>query len=309
MSFEVQTELVRVRFWGVRGSIPTPGPSTVRYGGNTSCVTLEVPGHDLFIFDAGSGIRELGLALLREKRLPLSARLLLTHTHWDHIQGFPFFTPAFIPGNTITVYGAPEGEGGVAGALNGQMVHRYFPISLDQLGATLAFQHAAAGQHEIDGLHVTTAPLIHSSACLGYRVEGGGYVVTYLTDAEPRRVDGQIVFDPGMLSLASGSDVLIHDAQYTDAEYPAKIGWGHCPIGYVVDLALEARARKLVLFHHDPTRTDDQLDALLAEARARVAASGATLDVIAAAEGTEITLPVRDGHRQGAQPALVRAAG
>lgn len=299
---EASGEVVRVRFWGVRGSIPAPGPDTVRYGGNTSCVSLEAPGHDLIIFDAGSGIRALGLSIMREKRLPLSAHLLLTHTHWDHIQGFPFFVPAFIPGNCLHVYGNVEGEGGVRGALEGQMVHRYFPVGLGQLGASLAFTDLPHGAHDVAGMRVVVAPLYHSSVTVGYRVETPGGTVVFLTDAEPRRQGEQIVIEPEMVALAADADVLIHDAQYTDDEYPSKIGWGHSPAGYVVDVAAAAKARHVVLFHHDPLRTDAQLDAIVAEARRRAAGHGRELRVDAAWEGMEISLPPRGKKRPAGRP-------
>lgn len=294
--------VARVRFWGVRGSIPTPGPDTVRFGGNTSCVTLDAPDIDggstgkpgTIVFDAGSGIRPLGFALLREKGPPLRAHLLLSHTHWDHIQGFPFFVPAFIPGNQISVYGCTEGEGGIRGALEGQMAHRYFPVALSQLGATLDFTDVTHGEQTIGGVTVSVAPLNHSSTTVGYRVETGGRSVVYLTDAEPRRDGDHTVVDPAMLSLAAGADLLIHDAQYTDEEYPTKVGWGHSPIGYVVDFALSAAVRHLVLFHHDPLSTDQKIDAMLAGARERAAAAGAMMQVDAAAEGAEILLPLLD---------------
>ena len=261
----------------MRGSIPAPGADTVRYGGNTSCVTLESPliepGEDgkpgFAIFDAGSGIRALAMHLLREKRLPIRAHLFLTHTHWDHIQGFPFFVPALIPGNHLSVYGNPEGEGGVEAALEGQMVHRYFPIGLKQMAAKLDFHQLKHGEHLIAGMQVTVAPLVHSSVTVGYRVEIGGRSVVYLTDAEARRVDDQITIDPVMLGLAAGADLLIHDAQYTDEEYPSKVGWGHSPLGYVVDFARAAGVRHLVLFHHDPLSSDAKLDSLQQIARER----------------------------------------
>jgi phosphoribosyl 1,2-cyclic phosphodiesterase len=286
---EGQQDTVRVRFWGVRGSIPSPGPDTVRYGGNTSCVTLEAPGHDLVIFDAGSGIRQLGASLIREKRLPVRAHLFLTHTHWDHIQGFPFFVPALIPGNHISIYGNTEGDGDALGALQGQMEHRYFPIALHQLAGTVDFTHLEHGEHEVAGMRVTVAPLHHSSVTVGFRVEIAGREVVYLTDAEPRRVNDQITIDPIMLGLAAGADVLIHDAQYTDEEYPGKIGWGHSPLGYVVDFARVAAVKQLVLFHHDPTSSDTKIDGLLESARTH--ARGAFC-VLAAREGMEIALPV-----------------
>jgi phosphoribosyl 1,2-cyclic phosphodiesterase len=289
---------LRVRFWGVRGSIPSPGADTIRYGGNTSCVTLESdaiepdasgkPG--FVIFDAGSGIRSLAMSLLRNKQLPIRAHLFLTHTHWDHIQGFPFFVPALIPGNHISVYGNPEGEGGVEAALDGQMQHRYFPIGLKQMAAKLDFHQLESGEHEIAGMHVTVAPLFHSSVTVGYRVEIGGRSVVYLTDAEPRRVDDQVTIDPVMLGLAAGADILIHDAQYTDEEYPAKIGWGHSPIGYVVDFARAAGVRHLILFHHDPLSSDAKLDIIQQAARDR---AGGEFLVTAAYEGMELTLESR----------------
>ena len=293
---------VRVRFWGVRGSIPSPGPDTLRYGGNTSCVTLEAPGISgvegatdpkpgTIVFDAGSGLRGFGMSLIREKRLPARVHLLLTHTHWDHIQGFPFFVPALIPGNHVSVYGNVEGEGGVAGALEGQMAHRYFPIALGQMAARLDFHDLEHGEHEVAGVRLTVAPLFHSSVTVGYRVEAQGRCVVYLTDAEPRRVDDKIVIDPVMLGLAAGADVLIHDAQYTDEEYPGKIGWGHSPTRYVVDVAAAAGVKRLVLFHHDPMSSDARLDAMLQTAREHAAAIGAAMDIDCAAEGMEIELP------------------
>ncbi|HEU5318531.1 MAG TPA: MBL fold metallo-hydrolase [Chloroflexota bacterium] len=303
---------VRVRFWGVRGSIPSPGPDTVRYGGNTSCVSLEAPTIDgsapdkpgIAILDAGSGIRSLAMSLLRDKRLPVRAHLFLTHTHWDHIQGFPFFVPALIPGNHISVYGSVEGEDGVCGALSGQMEHRYFPIALKQMAATLDFHDLSHGEHALAGMGVTVAPLFHSSVTTGYRFDLGGRSVVYLTDAEPRRSDDQIVVDPVMLGLAAGSDVLIHDAQYTDEEYPAKIGWGHSPLGYVVDFAVAAGTKRLILFHHDPMSSDAKLDAYQDLARARAAGR---VEVDAAYEGMEIALPFLVGKRAQVEGALVAA--
>ena len=303
---------VRIRFWGVRGSIPSPGPDTVRYGGNTSCVSLEAPSIEgiapdkagLVILDAGSGIRSLAMSLLRDKRLPIRAHLFLTHTHWDHIQGFPFFVPALIPGNHISVYGAVEGADGVGGALAGQMEHRYFPIALKQMAAKLDFQDLAHGEYTLAGLGVTVAPLFHSSVTTGYRFEIGGRSVVYLTDAEPRRSEDQIVVDPVMLGLATGADLLIHDAQYTDEEYPAKIGWGHSPLGYVVDFAVAAGAKRLILFHHDPMSSDAKLDAYQDGARARAAGR---VHVDAAFEGMEIALPFIVGKGAAVGEALAAA--
>jgi len=310
---------VRLRFWGVRGSIPSPGLETARYGGNTSCITLEIPSPDgpgglegpggeagspaLFILDAGTGIRSLGIDLLRNKRLPITAYLFLSHTHWDHIQGFPFFAPAFIPGNHIIVHGGMGSDNELASVLTGQMLHRYFPVSLSELGAVIQFQRTEPGEHKIAGAHITVAELHHPGETVGYRFDVGGLAVAYCTDTEPYPdpdgPDGPAhpPIDENVLRLAKGADILIHDAQYTDAEYVTKVGWGHShsPLRYVVRTAIEAQVKQLILFHHDPIRTDDHLDAFLAEARAMAREVGASIQIDAAAEGMEILLPVKTG--------------
>jgi len=298
--------MVRVRFWGVRGSIPTPGFATARYGGNTPCVTVEArtPGSapdEVFILDAGSGIRLLGLDLLRQKRWPVRAHVLLTHTHWDHIQGFPFFAPAFIPGNEIVVYGAAGSEEDLQTALAGQMLHRYFPVSLDQLGATLRFVPVQPGTYQIGTARVTVARLNHPGETVGYRVEVGGRSVAYVTDCEPCGSVPDLQMDPPVLELARDADVLIHDAQYTDAEYPSKVGWGHSPVSFVVDVALAVRAKRLALFHHDPLRDDAQMDALVEQAREGARQRGNAVKVEAALEGATVEL----GEMEAISPAGV----
>lgn len=265
----------------------------MRYGGNTACVTVEAGG-DLFIFDAGSGIRLLGVHLLQQQLLPIKAHLLLTHTHWDHIQGFPFFVPAFIPGNELNIYGPSGTDVGLADALSGQMLHVYFPVRLDQLGAALHFHHVPAGDGElhIGAARVLAAPLCHTGPTIGYRLEIAGRSIAYVTDTEPLRDDaGALRLDPAALRLAQDVDILIHDAQYTDAEYPSKVGWGHSPLSYVLRLAVEARAKRLVLFHHDPLRTDDQLETMVAELRQHAGQTAPTVTVDAAAEGVALHLP------------------
>jgi phosphoribosyl 1,2-cyclic phosphodiesterase len=306
-SVDSQLQHARLRFWGVRGSVPAPGAETARYGGNTSCVTLEFspPGATegppaLFILDAGTGIRPLGISLMREKRIPLDAHLFLSHTHWDHIQGFPFFAPAFVPGNRIFVHGGAGTDEELAAVLSGQMLHRYFPVSLSQLGSEIRFQHTVPGVHEIAGARIAVAELHHPGSTVGYRFEVGGRSIAYCTDTEPHPdpdgPDGPALppIDPNVLLLARDADVLIHDAQYTDAEYLAKIGWGHSPVSYAVRTAIAANVARLILFHHDPTRLDADVDVLLEEARAQVRAAGATVIVDAAAEGMEIPLPLAE---------------
>jgi phosphoribosyl 1,2-cyclic phosphodiesterase len=281
---------VRVRFWGTRGSIATPGPSTVRYGGNTSCVELRSDAGSLVVFDCGTGARELGRAVAKDAA---EGVILLSHTHWDHIQGLPFFEPLFGTGHWA-IYG-PRGLGTTLDqTLAGQMNYQYFPVALDQLDANITYHELVEGTFEIDDLVVHTQYLNHPALTLGYRIECNGAAVCYLADHEP--------FDP---SLAEGgdfqtspmdarhvqfmrdADVVIHDAQYTAAEYPAKAGWGHSPIEYVVEAACAAGVGRTVLFHHDPGRDDAMVDDLVT--RAAMQAAGRT-SIIAAAEGAALDI-------------------
>lgn len=288
---------VQIQFWGVRGSIPSPGPDTVYYGGNTSCVTVEAPGHNLFIFDAGSGIRTFGQMLVKERRLPITAHLFLSHTHWDHIQGFPFFAPAFAPGNRLVIHGGAGTDSDLSEALEGQMLHQYFPVRLTELGAELRFQHVALGRNFIDGVALTAALLHHPGMAVGYRLDIGGVSLAYVTDTEPPGELADLSPDPAVLELAQDVDVLIHDAQYTDEEYPAKAGWGHSPIGYVMNLAAQARAKRLLLFHHDPARTDAQLNQILEVSRQKARSLYPALQIDAAREGMRVALtPAQPGH-------------
>lgn len=248
-----------VRFWGVRGSIPSPGPHTVRYGGNTPCVEIQAGGERL-IFDGGTGLRVLGEELL--KHLPITAHLFFTHTHWDHIQGFPFFQPAFIPGNCFHIYGVPGTDGhSIQQCLNDQMLHPNFPVPLQIMAGALKFHDLGPGEMtNIADATITNQRLNHPGGGVGYRVEWRGQVVSYITDTEhyPDKLD------PSALSLAHQADVMIYDATYTDAEYystaQSKVGWGHSTWQEAVKLAEIAQVKHLILFHHDPTHDDEFLD-------------------------------------------------
>ena len=248
-----------IHFWGVRGSIPCPGAETVRYGGNTPCIEMRVGGQRL-IFDGGTGLRVLGQYLLGQ--MPVKANLLFTHSHWDHIQGFPFFVPAFIPGNRFHIYGAIAPNGStIEQRLNDQMLHPNFPVPLQIMAAQLEFHDINIGDVlEFGEVKVNTALLNHPGEAVGYRVSWNGYAAAYVTDTEhlPDRLDDNVLF------LAHNADVLIYDATYTDEEYhspkSSKVGWGHSTWQEAVKVAKAANVKRLVIFHHDPLHNDDFLD-------------------------------------------------
>ncbi len=291
---------MRVRFWGTRGSVPTPGTTTVRYGGNTSCVEVRANDGTLVVLDCGTGAIPLGRALLAEHQDPIHGALLIGHTHWDHIQGFPFFAPLFIPGHHWEIYG-PDGLGRQIGrGLEGQMVYEHFPVSLDDLNALAKIHHLREGVFEVGSIRVTTQYLNHPVFTLGYRLEVDGTTLVYATDFEPfslHPLDAPVGTMPlhhedrRHIRFLEGADLIIHDSQYTLDEFPAKSGWGHMPIERSVDYALLAGAKRLALFHHDPIRDDASIDRLYTYACDRATAAGGGLDIDAAAEGQEIALP------------------
>ncbi|HEY9866357.1 MAG TPA: MBL fold metallo-hydrolase [Candidatus Obscuribacterales bacterium] len=249
-----------VHFWGVRGSIACPGSETVRYGGNTPCVEMRV-GSERLIFDGGTGLRVLGQSLLSQ--MPVTGHLFFSHYHWDHIQGFPFFVPAFIKINTFYIYGtiAPDGST-VQHRLNDQMLHPNFPVPLQIMGADLKFVDINVGKSIkiSDDIVVETALLNHPGEAVGYRVNWRNYAAAYVSDTEhfPDRLDENVLF------LARNADVLIYDATYSDEQYHAektsKVGWGHSTWQEAVKVAKAANVKRLVIFHHDPLHNDDLMD-------------------------------------------------
>jgi CheY-like chemotaxis protein/phosphoribosyl 1,2-cyclic phosphodiesterase len=301
---------MRIRFWGTRGSLAKPGPTTVRYGGNTSCVEVRTADGTLITLDCGTGAHGLGQVLAAEGPQPVHGHLLITHTHWDHIQGFPFFAPLFVPSNVWDIY-APGGLGKrLEETLAGQMEYAYFPVTLEQLGATIRYHDLIEGAFDVGGAHVLARYLNHPGLTLGYRLQAGGAVVIYATDHEPHASPqseassasgaGFHVLpvhheDQSHIEFLRGADLVIHDAQYTAAEYPQKVGWGHSPMEYAVDMALAADVKRLALFHHDPTHDDDMLDHLVDVCRQRVAARHGGLEVFGAAEGLVIELSEGEG--------------
>ena len=248
-----------VRFWGVRGSIACPGPETVRYGGNTSCIEMQIAGQRL-IFDGGTGLRVLGQSLLRET--PLEGHLFFTHSHWDHIQGFPFFVPAFIKGNKFNIYGAIAPNGStIEQRLNDQMLHPNFPVPLQIMGADLTFCDIAIGETvQLGDVVVENALLNHPGEAVGYRVTWNGHSVAYVSDTEhfTDRLDEHVLW------LSNEADLLIYDSTYTDEEYhsdkSSKVGWGHSTWQEAVKVAKAANVKKLVIFHHDPLHSDSFMD-------------------------------------------------
>lgn len=251
-----------VRFWGVRGSIPCPGPNTVRYGGNTSCIELFIrQTNNRIIIDAGSGIRELGnhirhtLSINKDK----SIKIFLTHTHWDHIMGFPFFAPMYMADASIKIFGPRASDkDSLEEIVGGQWTYNYFPVLHKDLAASVEYVELKEGEYEIgDGLILRTKLLSHPIACLGYRFEYGEKSFCTVYDTEPFENIWDIV------EFVKGTDLLIHDAQYTEDEYTAaRIGWGHSHMEYALEIGSKARVKRLAFFHHDPDRTDEELDKL-----------------------------------------------
>jgi phosphoribosyl 1,2-cyclic phosphodiesterase/CheY-like chemotaxis protein len=294
----------RVKFWGVRGSIPVPGSSTVGYGGNTSCVEVRADG-EIIILDAGSGMRELGIALEEEfGARPIRCTLLISHTHWDHIQGLPFFLPAYQRKNSLRVLGYEGARASLAAVLAGQMETSFFPVSLRDMPSSISIEELKELEFTIGKVKVQARFVNHPGICVGYRLATTNGTIAYFPDNEPyevlkltqRRSDSDearaFAADARskLVEFLRGTDILIIDAQYTDEEYAAKIGWGHGSLSSAVSLAIDAEIRKLFLFHHDPNHDDKMVENMVEAARMLVLESGRPIEVEAAREGAEIWL-------------------
>ncbi len=294
---------VRFKFWGVRGSIATPGPETVFYGGNTSCVEVRADG-EIIILDAGTGIRPLGLKLAEEfKETPLQLTLLLTHTHWDHIQGLPFFVPAYNPRNTVRILGYQGAKQGLDVTLGAQMDSQYFPIGLKEVPGNLSIEELREMEFTVGRVPVRATFVNHPGICVGYRLNTSAGSIVYIPDNEPlhrmflgkadidaRTTEYAADQDSQLAEFIHAADVLIMDSQYSAAEYEAHIGWGHACVDDVTALAMRARVKQLFLFHHDPTHDDDRISRMLAHTRQLVAEAGSSLHMEAAREGMEVVL-------------------
>jgi phosphoribosyl 1,2-cyclic phosphodiesterase len=295
--------MMKVRFWGTRGSIATPGASTMRYGGNTSCVELR-SGKHIIVFDAGTGIRDLGNLLLKEfANEPLTIHVFISHTHWDHIQGFPFFLPAYEPKNTIHLYGPPGRDKSLDTILKIQMDSDYFPVELGSMSAKVHI-HEMREDVTVGELSVRHFYLNHPALCLSYRVSDGKSSVVYATDNEPyqntlfrhsqggdKATDFPVYLDEKFVDFLTGADLLIGEAQYTAEEYKEKRGWGHSPLESVVRFAVQANVKTFALFHHDPMHDDNFVDGMVQEAKQATAVLDGKTECIGAREGLEIVVP------------------
>jgi len=284
-----------VTFWGTRGSIPTPGAYTARYGGNTPCVAVEGAGGRLVILDAGTGIRALGRKLVAEQNGSVQAEILLSHAHWDHIQGLPYFKPFFAPGNAVRIWGSRQGDVSLDEILRQQMHPAVFPVPLDALSAKLSVEHVEGAEFSIGEFSVRPMKLRHPGTTLGYRLTpvAGGPSMAYVTDNElgsGGSYDTPASWRKNFVEFLRGVELLIHDAMYTPEELDSHRGWGHSTFEEAVAIAAEAGVRRLVLFHHEPEHDDAAMDALLAKARSVAQRAGGPGEVLAAQEGLQLTL-------------------
>jgi phosphoribosyl 1,2-cyclic phosphodiesterase len=297
---------MKLKFWGVRGSIPTPGKATVKYGGNTPSLELRLDNDELVILDAGTGIRGLGDYLIAGGE-SIHAYLLITHPHWDHIQGFPFFKPALISGNEITIIGTERKEVNLQRIIADQMNRIYFPVQLNELKAKIHFRPIVEEEFDIYDVHVRTAYVNHPGFTVGYRLEYKGKTLVYISDNEPfdreaahRMTNFEKVVldkyaamqgDPNqrVFDFARGADILIHDCTYTPEEYVDKVGWGHSHYLFTLKVAAEANVKHLVLFHHDPNHTDQKIDDIFEKCKKEIKTKSFKFECTPASEGMELS--------------------
>jgi phosphoribosyl 1,2-cyclic phosphodiesterase len=282
--------MMKIRVWGSRGSICAPGPQTIRYGGNTACVEVQTGAGKTIVLDAGSGLRLFGKELLRVKWTK-EVTLLFTHAHWDHLMGFPFFTPAYLPGYTITLSGGPMAQDTIRKYLTRQMEPPFFPVDFSIMRAKFLFGcHCQNGQcpGTLDAAanqQCNAIPLSHPNGGFGYSFSEQGRKFVFLTDNELGVAHAGSASRDEYVEFCRGADLLFHDAQYTEKEYRVTRGWGHSTFAEAVDLALDAGVRRLGLYHHDPDRTDDALDEQVAFCQARIKQRGSDMECFAVGEG------------------------
>lgn len=279
---------IRVRFWGVRGTLTVPGEKTVRYGGNTACVSCELPKGDLLILDAGSGLKVLSDHLQRDNGARIQGRILLTHPHWDHLHALPFFAPLYVRGSELEICGPATGGLSTNELVSAQLDGIYFPVTLDQLLARVYFRDLVEGVHDFGGYEVRALRLQHPGNCLGYRIDWKGSSICYLTDHEILSAEDDhlsVCNRERWRNFVRGADMLVADTTYTENEYEARHGWGHATVERVVRDAAEADVQSLYLFHHDPDQDDDAIDRKLEVARETARSLGSKLRCVAPREG------------------------
>jgi phosphoribosyl 1,2-cyclic phosphodiesterase/ActR/RegA family two-component response regulator len=282
-----------VNFYGVRGTLPVPGPNSLRYGGNTNCVTIQIAQKHFLIFDAGTGIKVLSDTLLKENSLPIKANLFITHPHYDHINGIPFFVPLYLKGNHFDIYGPNQGDLSIESLLNNQMENVYFPVTMKEFIADLNFHNLTEENFQIDDLRVQTILLNHPGRCIGYRIDYQNKSFCYVTDNElylensPHYSQHEV---DRLIRFIKEADLLLVDATYSDEEYAKKIGWGHSCVSRVVDIADKANVKLMGLYHHDLNEFDNDIDNKLKHAQELLQKRNSKTKCIAPAEGSSIII-------------------
>lgn len=290
---EIINKEATIQFWGVRGTLPVSGEDTLVYGGNTNCVTLSLGKKYFFIFDAGTGIKKLSNYLIQQKRFPITAHIFISHAHYDHINGLPFFVPLYIKGNEFEFLGTPSGDISVEQMISGQMDSIYFPITVKEFAAKTSYRDLSEEIFNIGDVQIQTMLLNHPGKCLGYRIQYNNKVFCYITDHELYLENvpyyNQFEVDR-LIHFIEGADVLVIDSTYTDSEYISKIGWGHSCVSRVADIADKAKIKLLCLYHHDPDQFDRQIDFKVQEARSILQTHHSETRCIAPREGEKISI-------------------
>jgi len=280
-------DYIELAFWGIRGTLPVPGKKSIKYGGNTSCVSLEFSRGNFFIFDAGTGIKELSDSMLQKNRFPIEAKIFISHPHWDHINALPFFVPLYIQGNEFEICGPAQGDATIDDLISGQMDGVHFPIKIKEFSARVHFRDLTEGEFEVDGIKIQTMLLNHPGHCLGYRIKYKTRSICYVTDNELYQEASPYYNknnEKKLIDFVKDADVLITDCTYTDREYENKVTWGHSCTGQVTDLAYRADVKKLFLVHHDPDHTDADIDTKLDTAKSLLNRKNARTRVFAPKE-------------------------
>jgi len=279
---------IHVDFWGVRGSVPSPGPTTTRYGGNTSCVSITVD-NKILILDAGTGIRNLGSAIIGQPELEIF--VVVTHSHWDHIQGFPFFTPIYQPNRPVHMFPTLHKKNVVLSSLIDQMDGAHFPITPDQVPSNFNFVTENPLEFlENNGFHMELVPMNHPGKAFGYKIKIDDKIICYFTDNEIDPPYEKSIELDVLTEHCRNVDILIHDAQYIEADMPLKHGWGHSLISQVTKLGESAKVKNLVYYHHDPERSDDDIDAELETASKTLKENGSSVRPYFAYEGLKLSI-------------------